>query len=180
MQLLSLLRGAIRNAYEVREALEAHAAAVAAERGEERALREIAEAARHCLSAAENGDLDGFRTFDLSFHQDVARASENPRLIQLIDDALMLVMALRRRDVPYADASVACARAHVQIAQAITGRRPEAASSLMRQHVRQVEDLVLASLDDDQANSPVDPAGPVPTVRRVPLQRISPPARPGA
>jgi DNA-binding FadR family transcriptional regulator len=61
------------------------------------------------------------------------------------------VMALRRRDVPQAEGSVACAQAHVRIAEAIKRRDPEAARHAMREHVRQVEGYVLASLSDEDS-----------------------------
>ncbi len=64
-------------------------------------------------------------------------------------DSFALVMALRRRDVPQAGDSVACARAHVGIVDAITRRDPDGARRAMRDHVRQVEGYVLAGLDED-------------------------------
>ena len=52
-------------------------------------------------------------------------------------------------DVPRAEGSVACARAHVQIAKAIARHDPDAAGKAMREHVTQVEGYVLASLDEE-------------------------------
>lgn len=139
----------IRHAYEAREALESHAARAAAERGAEPAVAEIADAAARCLAAAQIGALDSFGRWDLHFHQAVARATANPRLIELIEDALALVMALRRRDVPQAAPSLACAEAHAVIAQAIVSRSAEEAMQAMAAHVREVAGYVLASRPEE-------------------------------
>ncbi len=140
-------RDGIRNAYEVREALETQAATLAAGRGSDEALSQIADLAERCLCSAQDGDPEGFRAFDLAFHQAISRATGNQRLIELIEDALALVTVLRRRDVPHAAASLACAEAHVRIAQAISRRHIRRAADLMRGHVREVERYVLEGLE---------------------------------
>ncbi|HEY8765158.1 MAG TPA: GntR family transcriptional regulator [Solirubrobacteraceae bacterium] len=139
----------IHYAYDAREALESHAARVAADRGAEADLAVIADAAARCLARARSGDLETFMRWDLAFHLAVSLATANPRLIALIDDALALVMALRRRDVPQAAPSLACAEAHVVIADAIGRHAPDEAMHAMSAHVREVEGYVLASLAQD-------------------------------
>lgn len=142
-------RSSIQYAYEARQALESFAAEIVAERGSDADISVIREAARRCLTAAEAGDLDGFRRWDMAFHVKISEATANPRLGELVSDSFALVMALRRRDVPQAEGSVACARAHVLIAEAIARRDPDAARRAMRDHVRQVEGYVLASLAEE-------------------------------
>ncbi len=142
-------RSAIQYAYEARQALESFAAEIVAERGSESDIGLLSEAARRCLNAAEAGDLEGFRRWDMAFHEKISEATLNPRLRELVNDSFALVMALRRRDVPQAEGSVACARAHVRIAEAIRRRDPDAARRAMRDHVRQVEGYVLASLAEE-------------------------------
>jgi DNA-binding GntR family transcriptional regulator len=142
-------RSSIQHAYEVRQALESFAAEIVAERGTDADLTLIGEAARRCLEAAEAGDLEGFRRWDLVFHEKISEATGNPRLCELVNDSFALVMALRRRDVPQAEGSVACARAHVRIADAIARRDTDAARRAMRDHVQQVEGYVLASLAEE-------------------------------
>jgi GntR family transcriptional regulator, rspAB operon transcriptional repressor len=142
-------RSLIQDAYEARRALESFAAGIVAERGSDEDIKLIREAAAHCLAAAEAGDRAGFRRWDLRFHETVGEATGNPRLRELMNDSFAVVMALRRRDVPQAEGSVACARAHVRIAKAIARRDPDAARKAMRAHVHQVEGYVLASLDEE-------------------------------
>jgi GntR family transcriptional regulator, rspAB operon transcriptional repressor len=142
-------RSSIQHAYEARQALESFAAELVAERGSDADIKLIGDAARRCLAAAEAGDLDGFRSWDLAFHEKIGEATANPRLCGLVNDSFALVMALRRRDVPQAEGSIACARAHVRIAETIARRDPDAARQAMRDHVRQVEGYVLASLAEE-------------------------------
>jgi GntR family transcriptional regulator, rspAB operon transcriptional repressor len=142
-------RGSIQHAYEARRGLESFAAEIVAERGGEADIKLIRDAASRCLAAAQAGDFTGFRHWDMQFHERIGEATGNPRLHPLLSDSFAVVMALRRRDVPRAGGSVACARAHVKIAKAIARRDPEAAGKAMREHVRQVEGYVLASLDEE-------------------------------
>jgi DNA-binding GntR family transcriptional regulator len=149
-------RSSIQHAYEARRALESSAAEIVAERGSDADIDLIADSARRCLAAAESGDLDGFRRWDMRFHEQIGEATGNPRLCELAGDSLALVMALRRRDVPHAGDSVHCARAHMTVVDALTARDPDRARQAMGDHVRQVEGYVLASLDED-ALSPSRP-----------------------
>ena len=142
-------RRSIQHAYEARRALESFAAEIVAERGSETEIEQIGDAASRCLAAAQAGDLAGFRRWDVQFHERIGQATGNPRLCELLNDSFAVVMALRRRDVPRAEGSIACARAHLQIAKAITRRDPAAAGKAMREHVHQVEGYVLASLDEE-------------------------------
>jgi DNA-binding GntR family transcriptional regulator len=142
-------RSLIQHAYEARRALESFAAEIVAERGTDADIKLIRDAAAHCLAAAQAGDLAGFRQWDLLFHERIGEATGNPRLNELVNDSFAVVMALRRRDVPRAEGSIACAQAHVRITKAIARRDPDGARKAMRQHVHQVEGYVLASLDEE-------------------------------
>jgi DNA-binding GntR family transcriptional regulator len=142
-------RRSIQHAYEARRGLESFAAEIVAERGGAADIKLIRDAASRCLAAAEAGDFAGFRHWDMQFHDRIGEATGNPRLCELLNDSFAVVMALRRRDVPRAEGSVACARAHVQIAKAIARHDPDAAGKAMREHVHQVEGYVLASLDEE-------------------------------
>jgi DNA-binding GntR family transcriptional regulator len=137
-------RSAIREAYEVREALEVFAVRVVAERVNGGDLERICDAAAQSLACAEAGDQDGFHRWDFAFHRGIADAAGNPRLQELIEDVYTLIGTLRQRDFPNSRWSVDCGRDHVQIADAITRRDTAAAEAAAREHIRQVEGYVLA------------------------------------
>jgi DNA-binding GntR family transcriptional regulator len=142
-------REKIRNAYEVRAGIEAHAAQGAAERISPENLAALMEIAQECLDGAESHDLQAFRSADQRFHLKLAESTENPYLYRLIRDAYDLTWALRRRDVPAADDSVRCARQHIEIMRAISDDDGTLAASIMRQHINEVRDIVLAAFGTD-------------------------------
>lgn len=146
---------AIRNAYEVRRALETFASRIAAQRSDDDAKAAVEAAARSCLEHAENGDLEQFKAYDAEFHRAVVQATDNPRLTSMVADTVALVTALRRRDVPRAQASLECAQAHVRIAAAISAGDEDAAGDEMAEHLRQVEGYVLANMVDGDVAGPV-------------------------
>ena len=135
---------AIREAYEVREALEVFAVRSVAERVSGGDLERICDAAARSLKRAQAGDQAGFRQWDFAFHRAIAEAAANSRLTELIEDIFTLIGTLRQRDFPDSRWSVDCAEAHVRIADAIARRDTAAAESAAREHIRQVEGYVLA------------------------------------
>jgi GntR family transcriptional regulator, rspAB operon transcriptional repressor len=134
---------AIRQAYEIREALEVFAVRTIAARSGGGNAERIREAAERSLARARAGDQAGFREWDGVFHRAIAEAAGNPRLAELIDDAFTLIVTLRQRDYPNRAASVECGLAHVRIAEAIERGDAEAAEVAARDHIRQVEGFVL-------------------------------------
>ncbi len=134
----------IRQAYEVREALEVFAARAAAAQRGGGGLERIAHAARRSLSCAQAADQDGFREHDFAFHRQIAAAAGNPRLKEMIEESFTLIATLRRRDYPTLAASLECGEAHVRIADAIARGDVAGAEAGVRDHIRQVEGYVLA------------------------------------
>lgn len=133
----------IRHAYEVRVALEVEAARIVADRGEDDDLESITYFAHASHEAASQSDVVSFRTMDRQLHFAIAEATGNPRLTASIKDAFDLTWTLRKRDVPVADDSVACAVQHVNIARALNSRDVDGAELEMRGHLKKVRDLVL-------------------------------------
>jgi DNA-binding GntR family transcriptional regulator len=135
---------AIREAYEIREALEVFAVRSVAARVSGADLEQIRDTAARSLERAEHGDQAGFREWDFAFHRVIADAAANPRLKEQIEDVFTLIGTLRQRDFPDSRWSVDCARGHVRIAEAIARRDIEGAEAAARDHIRQVEGYVLA------------------------------------
>jgi DNA-binding GntR family transcriptional regulator len=135
----------LRSAYEVREALEPFIAARCAEHADAATRQEISRAASDSLERANAGDQDGFRTSDAAFHAAIASTMSNPRITEPLDAARDLIGALRARDLPHAQAAVACGEDHVRIAAAIERGDAETAAAEMGGHVAKVRDLILAA-----------------------------------
>lgn len=143
-RVISPSRSAIREAYEIREALEVFAVRTVAERVSGSDLERICDTAARSLAHAERGDQAGFREWDFAFHRAIAEAAANPRLKEMIEDVFTLIGTLRQRDFPDSRWPVDCAAGHVRMADAIARRDVAGAEEAAREHIRQVERYVLA------------------------------------
>lgn len=141
---------AIRYAYEVRAGVERTSASFAAERAADDDLRHLAELADESLTCARAGDREGFQKQDHAFHTAIVQAARNPLLAQMQADALVLTRALRARDVPRTDDSVACAEEHRAASQALSERDSEGAALIVYEHVGHVMRMVLATLGTEE------------------------------
>jgi GntR family transcriptional regulator, rspAB operon transcriptional repressor len=139
-------RSSYAQMHEVREALEVYAALMASDRAGEADHRAIRDAAQESNEGARVGDVQRFRTADAAFHEAIARATGNPRLMTQIRNAIDLIAALRERDFRHGGASIRCGAAHIAIADAIEGGDGPAAAELMRAHVRYVRDITLSQM----------------------------------
>lgn len=125
----------LRDAYQVREALETFTARAAAEQASDEQRQAIQVAAGESMECAAASDLDHFRHWDHEFHMAIAMATDNAQIQRLLDDALALVTAIVQRDIPQLETSVDAGRSHVRIAKAIAAREQEKASVEMREHL---------------------------------------------
>jgi DNA-binding GntR family transcriptional regulator len=143
-RVVQLSEVSVRRAYEVRDALEPYAAGRAAGRAEADQVAELRSLAERSLACVKAGDVDGFTHHDIDFHTGVAEAASNPLLRRMVEDALTLALTLRRRARPKATASLACAEAHLRIADAIADGDAAIAEREMRAHIGFVAGMVLA------------------------------------
>lgn len=134
----------IKDAYEVREALESYAASLAVEHMIDQCLTELKEAAQRSIHYAQEEDVDNFQEWDLRFHLLIGNAAGNARLFKLIKDNHDLVRVLRQittKRPPWA--TVECATAHNDIVDAFQQRDPVLAAQTVREHIRDVKERVL-------------------------------------
>lgn len=129
---------AIRNAFEFRAGIEEMAARYAAVRATGRESDQIAELAGESLEAAREGRPAEFSVSDRDFHLAVAGAAHNEILAQAIEDAFILTLALRQRDVHVERDFVPDACEHVQIAELIRAGAGAQAGECLAGHVRRI------------------------------------------
>lgn len=139
----------LRDAYETRRVLESFTAQVAAKRAEPQVKQTIRALADETLRHAEANHLPGFRDADRQFHRQIAQSAGNARVSKIVADAATLILALRERDLPNAEAVIDCGRAHVRIAAAIELGDPLAAGDEMSAHLLRVEQYILDVEDHD-------------------------------
>jgi len=141
-------RDHIQHAYEVRAALELLAARLAAKRALPSQIERIKVAADRSLSCEIPSNEDAFRGWDFRFHSLVATASGNPMLEQLVENSLILTLALRRRDVPIANSDSESHRPHAAISVAISHHDSENAAESMYSHVARITSTALETFRD--------------------------------
>lgn len=128
---------------EVREDLEALAAALAAERMTPEQLEELQRIASGYTEAIKNSDTEKIISFDELFHKHIVSCSGNKTLMQISETVQEL--ALRFRYLYYDDFSryANMPVEHKQIIDAITSGDAETAKETADSHVKRLKDFVI-------------------------------------
>ena len=121
---------------EVREILEPHIAARAAERAKDKDVAAMRDAVAAMDAALSN--TDAFIEADLDFHLALAEASENPLFLTLIDSIVGLLREQRSR-ISYVPSGPEHGQFHhKRILEAVERRDPDAARRAMQEHLEQI------------------------------------------
>jgi GntR family transcriptional repressor for pyruvate dehydrogenase complex len=126
---------------EVREALEAQTARLAARRRTDADLDAMRDALHDMAAAIERGE-DGAEA-DLRFHGAITRASHNELLTRLMDQLSEVIDQTRRASLARPGRPPKSLEAHHRILRAIADRDEDGASRAMREHLEVVADVAL-------------------------------------
>lgn len=149
----------VRNAFEYRAALESGAGSYAATRATREQLDSIAHWAAESLAFAKAGEPEEFRRTDFRFHIAVADASGNDYLRGAIEDAFILTLALRVRDVALVRDFVPDALEHVEISDVLRSGDGSSAARLLSAHVLRILDQLMHAMGPaDDALTPSSPS----------------------
>lgn len=118
---------------EARLIVEPELARFAAERGTPNQIKRIREAAKKMASQIEAGQ--DFFDADLSFHESVSEAANNPMLKKMMEAILELFFESWRKTRQLPGMDDKSKSYHDLISRAIEERQPEQASTLMRSHI---------------------------------------------
>ncbi len=136
--LLSLKKISIDNIAEVRLIFEPEAARLAAERVTEEDLRELEDVMRQMSVAVNEQKLPN--SFDLKFHQIIARATGNPVLAMLADSMLGVASKAITELYPSVDTLRHVLASHRKVFEAIRKRDSKLAYRAMRTHIVDVQE----------------------------------------
>jgi len=146
----------IDDLFSVREVLEGLAARLAATRALEAEITLLQEVFRRYADAVRARDIDAILQEDVRFHDLIAGASRNERLlatIRMFRDQLQL---LRARSVAVAGRSEKSHQEMGRILDAVVRRAPAEAEEAMRLHIRGAQQDVLRALSTQmRSGSPV-------------------------
>lgn len=148
---VALSRDDVFDAYRLRAHLEAFGAGLAAHRVSDAQLDALSELIQVMRARADADDLAGLVAADVEFHRLLCELSGSRRLVQvwqsLNPERWTLLSGLRARDLSLEQ----IAERHWPIVAALRSRRPETAESIVRTHILELADHVVAALDAAQA-----------------------------
>ncbi|MHC2066372.1 GntR family transcriptional regulator [Bremerella sp. T1] len=159
----SLDRSEMAELYEVREALESHAAEAVAEHlsDEDKQIlamlcKKIMETARELRASQERSfspkQLQSFLAADMGFHMVILRASGNRRMMKIVSDLRVLSRIFTAKREPHdLKIIVSVYRYHRRILRALNKANGQLARYWMREHIRESRRLALESFDRRQA-----------------------------
>ena len=132
-------REALRDALNLREALEGMAARLAAASPSSLEMDKMVSEARGTVRAASRGDSEAFRLHDRQFHEAVRDAAHNEILQRYVANACDLAGALRDLYWEGRAYPMSAAEDHIAIANAVDERDGDEAEARMRRHIRAVQ-----------------------------------------
>jgi DNA-binding GntR family transcriptional regulator len=142
-------RNDIRQIYLMRAELEALAARESAARAEPGDLGDLRAINREIAALEEGGDHDvrQVRAIDMVFHRRLRRVSGMPRLASTLDNLADQSEGYRARLLDSFQLLRPKSGRHLPILAALEAREPETAAELMRTHVLEGLDAIMAMLD---------------------------------
>jgi GntR family transcriptional repressor for pyruvate dehydrogenase complex len=132
-----------RKLFEVRRLLEPGLAALAARRGTPEQFGEM----RALLEAHEGKVQRGEACMkeDAAFHYSIAQATGNEVLLRIVDSLMDLLRKTREASLQHPERPARSLKQHWAILEAMEARKPAAAERHMRDHIREIEELVFAT-----------------------------------
>ncbi|GBF32837.1 regulator PutR [Desulfocucumis palustris] len=140
----------IVDVFEVRAALEALAAGLAAERITPDELEELERSLVVISEVSSKEDIDAIVATDTSFHELIYRASRNERLFQIVIHLKEQIQRFRTTSLSQPGRSKDALEEHRKMVEAISDRNAELAQSLAREHIENAEQSMLNALREDK------------------------------
>jgi GntR family transcriptional repressor for pyruvate dehydrogenase complex len=142
-------RTQMRELWEVRRILEPALAESAAARITEEELADLESVLDVQRSKVEAGFIA--LEEDAAFHQGIAEAAHNGVMLRVMDTLVDLLRQSRERSLQQRGRPLYSHAGHVRILAALGRRDPAAARAEMLQHLREIEERVFASEEDEEA-----------------------------
>lgn len=133
----------IVDVFEIRAALEALAAGLAAERITEEELDQLERSLVQISECSSDDNLDAIVAGDVKFHDIIYQASRNQRLVQIITHLHEQIYRFRMTSLSQPGRIKIALDEHKKIAEAISDRNVELAQELAREHIENAEQSLL-------------------------------------
>lgn len=140
----------ITDVFEVRAALEALAAGLAAERVTEEGLDELERSLVQISELSDSNDLGSVVERDTSFHEVIYKASRNKCLVQIVSNLKDKIQRFRAASLARPGRTKLAIHEHREIVEAIADRNVELAQTLAREHIENAEHVMLLAFQEDK------------------------------
>jgi DNA-binding GntR family transcriptional regulator len=140
----------IADVFEVRAALEALAASLAAARIQDDELEELERSLVEIAEVSDSQDVHAVVARDTGFHDIIYRASKNPWLMQIISNLQDQVQRFRLATLSRPGRTKEAVEEHKKIVEAISERNSELAAQLAREHIENAETSFLNTLKEQK------------------------------
>jgi DNA-binding GntR family transcriptional regulator len=138
----------IREAFEIREMLEALAARRACGQQDGEALKTLNSINARFIRAARKRDVKACTREDYAFHEALIAMSGNEKLRELMNKMNYHLMSIAQSSPRFLGIAGKYSAMHAQIIRAIEARDPETAEKLVRRHIRYgMEEVLPAEAD---------------------------------
>lgn len=140
----------IADVFEVRAALEALAAGLAAERITDEELEELERILVKKAEIIEKSDVTRFVESDTQFHEVLYRSSRNQRLIQFLSNLQDEILRFRSVSLAFPGRLRHALEEHRKIVEAVADRDVHRAQALAQEHIEKAENSLLEAVREKQ------------------------------
>ncbi|MGE5373080.1 MAG: GntR family transcriptional regulator [Solirubrobacterales bacterium] len=137
----------VADVFEIRTALEALAAGLAAERITDEELEEMERIVVLKSEAIKNNDLELLIETDTQFHEVLYRASRNEKLFQIINNLREQIQRFRTTSLASPGRMRLALEEHKKIIEALSERNISLAQQLAQDHIENAENSMLEALN---------------------------------
>lgn len=139
----------IADVFEIRAALEALAAGLAAERITDEELEEMERLVAEKAEAIANQDMEKLIKVDTMFHEAIYKASRNQRLTSIISNLREQIQRYRTTSLAYPGRMQRSLEEHRSIVEAIQSRDSQIAQQVAREHIENTENSIIEAIKKD-------------------------------
>ena len=139
----------IHEVYELRSALEALAASLAAVRITDEELEEMERQMVREAKETEENNLQGIVSIDTTFHDLLYQAAHNQRLVQFINILQEQLQRFRSATLSRPGRSKYALEEHKKIVEALANKDAKLAAKLATEHIENAENAMIFAMDKD-------------------------------
>lgn len=140
----------LRDVLEVRSSLEELAAGLATERLDDESREKIQTALDNFREAIETDDNPKIADCDVEFHDTVFEATQNKRLIQIINNLREQIYRYRLEYVKDTAYHVVLLKEHEELVEAMFSGDKERAQEIMKRHIDNQEETVIKKIQEEE------------------------------